>query len=875
MLRRQVVTIAKWIPIAGLVVAIAGCGGDSGASITPHGGGTTGPRVSGTVFGPNGQLTSLHVGFTERLARLAIDQAMALTGSVHAVGRNNEVRLLQRRGSGEQQLLATTTTNDQGQFAFNLPPDTTVDTCRFLISAGPVGSPTRAFVTQDQAPVQVDLVSEATVRLVLAAAGVNLCRYSTEDLVGIQASIKAVPESIVCTSAAECNQEATDAAARDENVQAAVAAPIATVTPRPATATPLNTATKVSTATPSLSPTVPTPTRTMTATLVPTATFSLTATPVLPTRTFTPTLTPTFTFTNTLSPLPTHTPTSTQTNTPVGPTNTPTETFTLTPTFTFTPTFTSTSSPTSTNTPLPSLTPTESFTPTETLTPAPTATITDTPLPSETPTITLTPEPSNTPTETGTPTITATVTLTPELTFTPTHTFTSTQTETPSFTATASPTDTPTPAPTATTTATRTVTVAAACGNGVTENANGEECDDGGFCAGGANAGTACTGDAQCEGNGACIVGNLGAACASDTDCGGAPRSCVRCRPVGGDGCASNCTIETNIPINLLKGSVNSPATTSTAQIHGEILNLPLLLEGIQTLTVGKSRNGIVPVVIKADSTQLPQIRVGQIACACVRSQAAKSCGGTTFNIDGVTATQSCTLTDDCASLGLPPCAFVHGPGNSAQGGIGCGGLSNIDLNFSQDAGGMPEPPAPTPPPEAGSPVIQLSGSGGPGSALFVNTSRIGTTTPPGNNGTNPCIVQAQNAGTDAALPYGPDLKFCTDDDPETSRGNPNTLPLVSGMATGLITNHYFAMPPGTAPGPIGPYTVLGQPFDCTALMAPTPSAAGAKLVGAFTALNMAVTGDIVVTNQFVYDNRYTPTNTRVATATPTPTKKP
>jgi hypothetical protein len=92
---------------------------------------------------------------------------------------------------------------------------------------------------------------------------------------------------------------------------------------------------------------------------------------------------------------------------------------------------------------------------------------------------------------------------------------------------------------------------------------------------------------------------------------------------------------------------------------------------------------------------------------------------------------------------------------------------------------------------------------------------------------------------------YGPDHHWCTDDDPQGAYGQPQTLPQVTGVATGFTTNTF------TDSGNIilGPFSVIGKPFSCSALAAPTPSLAGAGAVGAFTALNQPKTGTIVTNN--------------------------
>ena len=70
-----------------------------------------------------------------------------------------------------------------------------------------------------------------------------------------------------------------------------------------------------------------------------------------------------------------------------------------------------------------------------------------------------------------------------------------------------------------------------------------------------------------------------------------------------------------------------------------------------------------------------------------------------------------------CTAAGKPPCTFVHGEGNTASGEIGCDGLDNINVTFSQDSGGASG--------IAGPPMVTFSGSGGPGSASVLSTIGI------------------------------------------------------------------------------------------------------------------------------------------------------
>lgn len=375
------------------------------------------------------------------------------------------------------------------------------------------------------------------------------------------------------------------------------------------------------------------------------------------------------------------------------------------------------------------------------------------------------------------------------------------------------------------------------CGDQVIDT--GEDCDDGGICIGGTNAGTACSVESDCLGQGVCHAGvKAEAACNTDNDCPGS--RCARCVPQGGDGCAANCTFETDIPFELVPGMVKSgqlAAGTSGSFVHDGLLQLPLALRGHETLTIGKERDGKIPVAVKVGSVQFPKISVSTLACACVRAVAAKTCGGTLFEADGVTLSTDCTpgfTGGDSVCTGQKPCAFVSGPDNAAAGEIGCDGLDAVDVSATQDAGGQLPPPPPTPPIGSGPEIITLSGSGGPGAALIFNTTAIGTIT---------------TSCTQTGSALGPDGQFCTDDDPQSYRGSVRTLPSVTGSASGEIVNRQSTTPGETT---IGPFSVSGSAFDCAKLTSSAPNASGASLVVAFTSLNQPALGDVVVTTQLV-----------------------
>jgi hypothetical protein len=325
------------------------------------------------------------------------------------------------------------------------------------------------------------------------------------------------------------------------------------------------------------------------------------------------------------------------------------------------------------------------------------------------------------------------------------------------------------------------------CGNSTIEAP--EECDDGGLCIGSANAGTACTSAAQCPDG--------------------------QCKPFGGDGCAANCTTERDVPYNLVPGvaeGLGLKAGTSGVVINA-FIQLPVPISGSLIESIGKERDGKVPVVVKAGTVVFPAIPVLGQACACVHGAAVKTCGGTFLEPDG---SQSKDCTKNNASCdGLKPCAFVHGPGNTASGEIGCEQLEGTNLSYSVDAGGETG--------ESQDPVLTLSGTGGPGSAAVLFTIGID-------------VVLGACTGT--AADYGTDGIFCTADD-NASIATSATNPLVTGRATALVTN----LPDG---GEIGPVEINGAPFSCSKLAGGNPG--GGSVVTAFAIPDIPTVGPIAVT---------------------------
>jgi hypothetical protein len=367
------------------------------------------------------------------------------------------------------------------------------------------------------------------------------------------------------------------------------------------------------------------------------------------------------------------------------------------------------------------------------------------------------------------------------------------------------------------------------CGNGATTS--GEECDDGGRCAGGANAGAACFSEDDCIGSGACFGGfdDLHG-CSSDQECG--LGVCRRCRPYGGDGCAANCTLESDKPYNLVPGvlvGVDIRPGTSGVNIHGPFLPaVPLPVSGTQVLTLGKTLDGVAPVAIRASSVNLDRIPVSTIACACVRGAEARTCGGTLYDNDGALS-RNCTFgfpgAETCPADRA--CAAVHGPGNTGSGFIGCG-LPTANVEIYQDCNGIPGQP----PLAVLSSVEPLPSVADPsdGSAFLAISAAIGT-------------VVGSCSGFDPG--HGPDGQFCTDDDALANRGYPNPILLTTNDASGTVVN------PGDFEGDVlGPFTTSGAPFTCD-LATGEVSVSGANLAGVFTACDQPTVNDIVVPVNF------------------------
>ncbi len=362
---------------------------------------------------------------------------------------------------------------------------------------------------------------------------------------------------------------------------------------------------------------------------------------------------------------------------------------------------------------------------------------------------------------------------------------------------------------------------AGVCGDGVTGGL--EECDDGGLCVGGSNAGAPCTDESQCSGNGVCNDGTLiGYPCATDNDC--PDGHCTRCQTFGGDGCAANCTLEKDLDLPLISGVANDASVdllpgTSGAVIHGDILTVPLPLSGSEKVTVGKAgADGRAPFVIKAANFVFPKIEVSALGEACVRAVPPQTCGGTVFEADG-SDSPPCGL--GVIEVECPtdrPCAPVFGPGNSGAGTLGCTGLTGVDVSVSQDAGGNGG--------QAGPVLRTLHDSGPPGSARMLSSVSI-------------------------TSHVGIDPTFCVEGQPLVPFGQVSTVLLTTGTSCCAIQN--FNGQDGTS---LGPFCVSGAPLNCSALDG-DPLTGG--IAGAVPLLAQPTVQDICTTIQLFAKPRTSP----------------
>ena len=175
------------------------------------------------------------------------------------------------------------------------------------------------------------------------------------------------------------------------------------------------------------------------------------------------------------------------------------------------------------------------------------------------------------------------------------------------------------------------------------------------------------------------------------------------------------------------------------------------------------------------------------------------------FEADGATLAEDCTANEN-ACAGQAPCAFVHGPGNTASGSIGCASLGGTELDAILENGDL-------------SITRTDSEVAVPGSSTLLTSIGIGLLL-------GPC--------TGSGGEYGADGQFCTDDDPPNEN---------AAVGTGIVTTGEAC---GTALGdfPLGPFCRSGAPTSCGDVSQGTLS--GTCLVTALPFADVPQLGDIV-----------------------------
>lgn len=319
------------------------------------------------------------------------------------------------------------------------------------------------------------------------------------------------------------------------------------------------------------------------------------------------------------------------------------------------------------------------------------------------------------------------------------------------------------------------------CGNGQPEVP--EECDNGSVCVAGSKARPLpqdCTTSDDCDAGETCVpknapepIGTGGGSCAllcgHDAECGDGGA----CEPVGGDGCAANCTAESE--------TVQDLGESSWANVQGSVLVIPLGITGRQTWTIGKARSdeirqsdgriiagaGEVPFVIKKRNSSLDPINVPNLACACLRG----------FETPRFGPGNAGAGTFTCDDRGLEGNDVLTRSDHSYTGAEPCGDPHDLDLEAPvvEAARGSLDTAKPT---HAGACNVAnayaLSGGGPKGSALLRMTLAISFKQFPGR--LSPCT----DVTTDPW--FGSDRAACTADDPD--QGTPTLVPMTTGLAT-------------------------------------------------------------------------------------------
>lgn len=313
----------------------------------------------------------------------------------------------------------------------------------------------------------------------------------------------------------------------------------------------------------------------------------------------------------------------------------------------------------------------------------------------------------------------------------------------------------------------------------------------------------------------------------------------------GGDGCAANCTLETDLTLNLGdQASTQSGAIVQTIQF-----SLALPITGSQIFTIGQPRTRPVrgadgftnfegnelpfAGVVEKNRGRIEPVVVPGLVCACLRNVTLQACGGRTV-VPG-DKSKICTLDvfeniDPSVCPANDPCKPVFGPGVSLAGSISCNG--GRDLNYDLIAN---------------SSTLQTTFQRGGGEADVGGTALAYT-----------ALGLIFDGGSCSTEPpggkKGPDGIPCTDDDAVDVLGDPDLILLTTGSARGAVLNANSQ--PGQnidADSSCGQLpcatTADGAAKSCADLLA--GDAAGVCMAGAFAKLSEPATGDVVVPTRY------------------------
>lgn len=212
-------------------LALAGCGGDAGVSISDPNrcAGGEGQQVRGVVQMPNGRVAFAPT-LWQRVAALAAAPAEALSGGIALVGRGVTVQLVHLRPDNvaNPDVIVSTTTNGRGEFCVALPEGADENTCRYAVQVGRAnnGSLTRALVfSTGGEPIDIDYRSEATLRVILAQVSpAALCEYEPDEIRDVYGAVLDAPGTVTGANASQVNALAASLAEADQGVQEALVA---------------------------------------------------------------------------------------------------------------------------------------------------------------------------------------------------------------------------------------------------------------------------------------------------------------------------------------------------------------------------------------------------------------------------------------------------------------------------------------------------------------------------------------------------------------------------------------------------------------------------------------------------------------------------